>query len=135
MRILVKVGVSQIKKPMCSLLTLVLLQACVAYPQKLTDPDDKCCELIFRSHALGVNDAGLKLLMHSTGDIMGALVLSGIVFGGTAIVSGSVVLLGNTVHFLEKQGRCDDGFLNQNILRHNKPLLEKEGELINEPIN
>ena len=34
------------------------------------------------------------------------------VFAGSAIVSGSIVLTNNTVHWLEYQGTCDDSFLN-----------------------
>jgi hypothetical protein len=34
------------------------------------------------------------------------------VSAGTFIVSGSVVVINNTAHWLEYQGTCDDGFLN-----------------------
>lgn len=113
---------------------LALLQACVAYPKQVNDIDDKRCELMSRSHQLKVNSNGLKILTN-TGDPFGALLLSGIVFSVSSVVSGSVVVIGNTVHFLEKQGRCDDSFLNQEILRHNTPLLKKEGELIKQPLS
>ncbi len=35
-----------------------------------------------------------------------------VVFAGSAIISGSIVLTGNTVHWLEYQGTCSDGYLN-----------------------
>jgi hypothetical protein len=48
-----------------------------------------------------------------------------VVFAGSAIISGSIVLTGNTVHWLEYQGTCSDGYLNvvkQNFLDSvNKP--------------
>lgn len=30
---------------------------------------------------------------------------------GTFVVAGSIVLIGNTLHWLEYQGRCDDGMI------------------------
>lgn len=34
------------------------------------------------------------------------------VFAGSAIISGSIVLTANTIHWLEYQGSCSDGYLN-----------------------
>ena len=34
-----------------------------------------------------------------------------VVTAGSAIISGSIVLTGNTIHWLEYQGRCSDGYL------------------------
>jgi hypothetical protein len=34
------------------------------------------------------------------------------IFAGSALISGSIVLTGNTVHWLEYQGTCSDGYLN-----------------------
>jgi len=34
------------------------------------------------------------------------------VFAGSAIISGSIVLTANTIHWLEYQGTCSDGYLN-----------------------
>jgi len=31
------------------------------------------------------------------------------------VVSGSIVLVGNTVHWLERQGTCEDGYLKQKV--------------------
>jgi len=31
------------------------------------------------------------------------------------VVSGSIVLAGNTIHWLEYQGRCDEGYLSKSI--------------------
>jgi hypothetical protein len=35
------------------------------------------------------------------------------VTAGSAIISGSIVLTGNTLHWLEYQGTCSDGYLNK----------------------
>lgn len=31
----------------------------------------------------------------------------------TIVLSGSIVVVGNTVHWLERQGKCEDGYLKQ----------------------
>ncbi len=35
-----------------------------------------------------------------------------VVAAGSVLVSGSIVLVGNSVHWLEYQGTCSDGYLN-----------------------
>lgn len=42
-----------------------------------------------------------------------ALATAAVVSTGSAIISGSIVLTGNTIHWLEYQGTCSDGYLNQ----------------------
>ncbi|WP_283788151.1 hypothetical protein QNI23_002830 [Bermanella sp. WJH001] len=68
--------------------------------------------------------------MQGTLDPLQALVLAGLSASVTIVVSGSVVIVGNTVHFLEKQGSCDDSFLNQQVLSYITPLLSEGGEQI-----
>jgi hypothetical protein len=36
-----------------------------------------------------------------------------VVTAGSALISGSIVLTGNTIHWLEYQGTCSDGYLNK----------------------
>lgn len=66
----------------------------------------------------------------SNGDPLSVVVLGSVVFGVTTVVSGSMVVMGNTIHYMEAQGRCDDSFLNTQVLDHIKPLLEQGGTLI-----
>ena len=112
------------------LLIFGLLQACVAYPKETFRKDYKRCDLVPREYHLTMNRGGLKMLMQGTGDPLQALVLAGIVASITIVVSGSVVVVGNTIHFLEKQGSCDDSFLNEQVLVYIKPLLSEGGELV-----
>jgi len=50
-----------------------------------------------------------------------------VVSAGSAIISGSIVLTGNTIHWLEYQGTCSDGYLNKtrqlflDSIKTNKP--------------
>ena len=112
-----------------SLLILSLLQGCVAYPKETFRNDYKRCDLVSREYHLAMNRAGLKLL-EGAGDPFQVLVLAGIVASVTIVVSGSVVIVGNTVHFLEKQGSCDDSFLNEQVLSYITPVLSDGGELV-----
>lgn len=105
----------------------------MSYPKQVPSKDYKRCELVSKEYRLEMNDVGLKVL-NKVGDPIGALVLSGIVVSITTVVSGSVVIVGNTVHFLEKQGSCDDSFLNQQVLNYITPLLSDGGKLVTEPI-
>jgi hypothetical protein len=56
--------------------------------------------------------------------------IGGVMLATTGIISGSIVLAGNTIHWLEKQGKCDDGLVTTYVEDHNKPLLENNGKLI-----
>lgn len=112
-----------------TILIFNLLQACVAYPKETFRKDYERCDLVSREYHLAMNRAGLKLL-EGAGDPFQALVLAGIVASVTTVVSGSVVVIGNTVHFLEKQGSCDDSFLNEQVLSYITPLLSDGGELV-----
>ena len=113
-------------------ITLVfsLLQACVAYPKETFRKDYERCDLVSREYHLTMNRGGLKMLMEGTLDPLQALVLAGLSASVTIVVSGSVVIVGNTIHFLEKQDSCDDSFLNEQVLVYIKPLLSEGGELI-----
>lgn len=50
-----------------------------------------------------------------TSDVDCSALLAGVIVvtAGSALISGSIVLTGNTLHWLEYQGTCSDGFLNR----------------------
>lgn len=50
--------------------------------------------------------------------------------GITAIVSGSIVVVGNVVHWVETKVACDDEQLNKVIDEINTPLIQQGGKLI-----
>ena len=117
-------------------LLLLGLQGCVAYPKEVWNRADyKRCDLVSREYELKISDKPLKVAgrVTKTNEAIGLLVMSGVVFSASAVVSGSLVLVGNTIHFLEKQGRCDDSMLNQTIDAFTKPFIDEGGELIEGP--
>ncbi|GAA6135643.1 hypothetical protein NBRC116188_24330 [Oceaniserpentilla sp. 4NH20-0058] len=117
------------------LLMLIGLQGCVAYPKEVWDRADyKRCDLITRELELKVSNMGKpspgSVRFKSAEELIGFIVASGFVVSTTAVISGSIVIVGNTIHFLEKQGRCDDSILNETIEVFTEPFLETGGELI-----
>jgi len=53
-----------------------------------------------------------------------------VVVGVTAIVSGSIVLVGNAVHWVEQQGGCDAKEREQRLRDINSPLIQQGGKSI-----
>ncbi len=111
-------------------LILCFLPACAFYPTTTNNNQGSSdCDLYFKQLTLDV--ASSKIQCHGGGNSAAAcIVVAGVVAGGTAVVSGSIVLVGNTLHWLEKQGKCEDGFLHSKVLDHNKPLLDEEGVMV-----
>ena len=46
---------------------------------------------------------------------------------GWTVIAGSVVVSGNTIHWLEKQGSCEDSFLNTSINKLYSSTIELGG--------
>lgn len=89
-----------------ALLPLVCLglTACIYLPhtEAALDPS---CGVLERKMSLTVTEVGLYGRCANEGCIA-LLVGAGAVSAATAVVSGSVVVVGNAVYWLEKQGRC-----------------------------
>lgn len=81
-----------------------VLGGCVYVPKTTTTYDEKC-RFYKRHMTLEVQQVGV--IAGCAGDAcIAALTLFGAASAATAIVSGSVVVVGNVVYWLEKQGRC-----------------------------
>ena len=116
-------------------LCALVLQGCAAYPDVAWNRADyKRCDLTTREFEFKVTENAIngKTRFHSADELISYLVVSGFVFSASAVISGSIVIVGNTIHFLEKQGRCDDSALNETIDAFIEPFLEEGGELIDE---
>ena len=86
-------------------MTVLLLQACIFVPQTQTYYD-KDCQTETRQMTLVPTQLG-----HFGGSCHGrdcayALVAIGAVAAASVVVSGSIVVLHNTVTWVEKQGKC-----------------------------
>lgn len=87
-----------------SIVLLLILQGCVYVPvtTEVYDPD---CRIIARHMAM--QPVQLAGFVSCRGSECGAqLVFLGATAAASAVVSGSVVIVGNVVYWFEKQGRC-----------------------------
>jgi hypothetical protein len=85
-------------------LLLPLLQSCVVVPQTREVYDSECrtltkqvtLETAVIGRFAGCSNEGCAALLVATGAVTAA----------TAVVSGSIALVGNVVYWFERQGRC-----------------------------
>ena len=110
--------------------SLILTSCATIVPQAITDIDSTRCNLVTKKLTLKAIEHPLPDDCGDIECIIAILAASALYTATTGIISGSIVLVGNTVHWLEKQGSCNDSFLNTSIRNHNQPLLEKEGQLV-----
>jgi hypothetical protein len=85
-------------------LALSLLQACVFAPRTISiyDPD---CQITSRQMILQASE--MPVMGRCRGEECGAmLVIFGAVSAASAVVSGSIVVVGNVVYWFEKQNQC-----------------------------
>lgn len=85
-------------------LAAVLLQACVFVPRTTTAYDEQCQ---FYTRQMTLEPAYIGALGSCSGRQCGyVLATLGAVAAASLVVSGSVVVVGNVVYWLEKQGKC-----------------------------
>jgi hypothetical protein len=93
---------------------IMLLNSCIAVP-KVADNQEPRCELITKELTLETIKAeGFKPSGGSEGAAY-VLLAIGAVYSATVIVSGSIMLTGNAVHWIEQEGTCDDGVIKEAI--------------------
>lgn len=62
----------------------------------------------------------------STDDILFCAVMeTAVIPAGSLIVSGSIVMLGNTIHWLEYHGSCEKGFVSKKLNKYKKNMAKK----------
>lgn len=89
--------------------TLWLLQGCVFVPVTTQKFDPECRVM---NHTMELQAVQLASFSHcSSRECTGQLVLMGATAAATAVVSGSIVVVGNMVYWAERQGQCA-GLLN-----------------------
>lgn len=88
-------------------LLLALLSGCVYLPRTTTTYNTECQT---QQRQMRLEAQQLGTLMGCQGEACtGALIAFGAVSAATAIVSGSIVLVGNMVYWLEERGQCNHG--------------------------
>lgn len=98
----------------------MLLSACVFYPEiKQEQPNQKCTLFTPKWQLSNQQIQDFQVCdarYMDDEEFATCLVALGVVLPVTsAIVSGSFVLFGNTLNWLEYQGKCDESFLRQSV--------------------
>lgn len=86
------------------LMGVTLVAGCIYLPQTTTSYDPEC-GINERHMTLEVGQVELYGRCFNDGCVE-LLVLAGVVSATTAVISGSVVVVGNGVYWLEEKGRC-----------------------------
>jgi len=109
---------------------LFLLTACAFYP-KVVANQHLSCELVTKQLTIdgfgevpdvsGCTDSDCIIT------ILGGAAVIGIV---SFVVSGSIVITGNTIHWIEQEGRCNDGVINKAINELSESLISIGGWIV-----
>jgi hypothetical protein len=113
---MVKLAVKLPVKAMVIILTSVLCCACAFQPQVAQkQPYADSCEM--QTKQLTLTDTNITDAIRCQGhshDALICLMIQGIIAPvGSFIISGSIVVVNNSLHWLEYQGVCDTGFIAQ----------------------
>lgn len=123
-------------------LTLTLLAsslcACVVTPKKVASFDTKC---MVATQKVELTTEQIQIfkdvdcITHSCKmELMGAALSSALVTTTSAIVSGSIALVGNTLYWAESQGKCPNTIERQEPLPNQEPNKIDEQYLLTEEI-
>ncbi|MFC1523390.1 hypothetical protein ACFL6N_01235 [Thermodesulfobacteriota bacterium] len=115
----------------------LFISGCFAPAYVPVDPSGEECDLLTRKLTLEVSEKGTQLGVEGVVEVMAEVLddcgepecLLVIPLGilsipvSSLIVSGSIVVGGNTIHWIEKQGKCDNGMIRKavNNLRETTP--------------
>jgi len=109
-----------LKKYLSLVLITLLIQSCIVIPKTVPDEEDQECLLVTKSMTIDyytspdmIDEAVDEMANAIKSDchepecllLLAPLITISV---GSFIVSGSIVVVGNTIHWIEEQGRCDD---------------------------
>ena len=97
---------------------LLLLSACVYVPvvQQNANTAESCKTFTkdLSLETVELDGGNFNQGCNRNAECLNALLATAtVVTAGSAIISGSIVLTGKTIHWLEYQGTCSDGYLNK----------------------
>lgn len=101
--------------------TLASITACAFYPTTSEQQQyANRCDMFTKQLTLTTTQLAELRCNNCDADAFAAVYIG--VPAVTFVVSGSIVLAGNTLHWLEYQGTCESGFLAEQIRKHNLSL-------------
>lgn len=121
-------------------MSFLMLQACVVIPRPIpaerpapasrpaSSPKLSACHTDTQSWELQTKALGSLQACQHASQLSGICVATfGVIVPlGSLIVSGSVYLIGNTLHWLEFQGRCDEGIVQRGLALFNADNMDIE---------
>jgi hypothetical protein len=86
---------------------MLLLQGCMFRPEVIHVAPEPGCTYVAREMVLKLDvGRGVRPQCSTHYDCAAFLVIVGAVAAASMVVSGSIVIVGNVVYWLEKQGKC-----------------------------
>lgn len=113
----------RILKIISSAILAMILPACIYVPVSNNDAESATCKTFTHSMSLDKIDIGSPPSpIFASGScsgspcaafVAGQLAVVAAVSAGSVIISGSIAVTDNTIHWLEYQGTCSDGYLSR----------------------
>jgi len=118
-----------------------LCGSCLVLPKTETT-SARNCELVTKKWTLEIHNIGVNNECHGCGDIVRGILecggeveecvaMAAMVSVGWTVIAGSVVVVGNTIHWLEKQGSCDESIVKRSINKLYSSTAELGGLVVN----
>ncbi len=129
-----------LQKNIFILIQSLIFGSCLVLPKTET-ASVKNCELETKSWILEVHEIELNNKCYGCGDFVRGIIecggkseecitfVAGVSIGWT-VVAGSIIVSGNTIHWLEKQGSCGDSFLNNSVNKLYSSTVELGGNVV-----
>ncbi len=113
----------------------MMISSCVVYPKVNPGQSSKC---ILVTKELTIDIAKVEKLAFSSGGGKGELGAMVLILAGSAvaastslIVSGSIMVTGNTLHWLEEEGTCKKGIIREAVVDLSDSLVSAGGWVVN----
>lgn len=115
-----------------TLLISMLLSGCLVQSELVYDPDNWDCQLATKKRKLVLDHDRMFDCGPADNETLAIMCMATVLVATTtsAVVHGSVVVVGNTVHWLEKAGKCPAHLVKKLTREHNDPLLKEGGKLL-----
>ena len=115
--------------------------SCLVLPKTETT-SVRNCELVTKKWTLEIHNIGVNNECRGCGDIVRGILecggeveecvaMAAMVSVGWTVIAGSVVVVGNTIHWLEKQGSCDESIVKRSINKLYSSTAELGGFVVN----
>ena len=118
----------------------IIIGGCLVIP-KTENSIVNNCELVTNKCTIEIYNIGsnnecygcdefVRGILECGGEVEECVAIVATVSLGWTVIAGSVVVVGNTVHWLEKQGSCDDSFLNNSVNKLYSSTVELGGIVV-----